>query len=229
MKTEKYWLMKAEPDSRVVKGKDVKFSVDDFEEAKTTAWEGVRNHQAKNYMKSMHVGDKILFYHSNCKEPGIAGFAHVVREAYPDYTAWDPDHPYYDQKTDKDKPTWHMVDLDFDARCKNFVPLALLRGIAAGNAAVGYLSEDGAKAVKEMELVGRGRLSVQRVEEDAYEVIRELAEKGGWDVDAGKKSKASGKPKKADQGEDEPKRASRKRKAGEGQEGTRRSTRTKRE
>lgn len=148
-----------------------------------------------------------------------------------------------EQKTDKDKPTWYMVDLAFDNRCKNFVSLALLRAIAAGSEAVPYLSADEAKAVKgalpccagcfgrlmgtEMELVGRGRLSVQRVEEGAYNAIRQLAEKGGWDADAGKKTKGKGKPKKEDQG-DEPKGASRKRKAGEGQEGTRRSTRTKR-
>ncbi|KAK7696145.1 hypothetical protein QCA50_000796 [Cerrena zonata] len=71
----KHWLMKAEPDSRIVKGKDVKFSVDDFEAAGTTPWEGVRNAEARNIMKSMHVGDKVLFYHSNCKNPGIAAFA----------------------------------------------------------------------------------------------------------------------------------------------------------
>ncbi|CCO27602.1 Thymocyte nuclear protein 1 AltName: Full=Thymocyte protein Thy28 [Rhizoctonia solani AG-1 IB] len=72
----RYWLMKAEPDSRVVKDKDVKFSVDDFEACVTTAWEGVRNHEAKNIMRDqMKVGDKVLFYHSNCKTPGIAAFA----------------------------------------------------------------------------------------------------------------------------------------------------------
>ncbi|KAI0797192.1 PUA-like domain-containing protein [Abortiporus biennis] len=75
----KYWLMKAEPDSRIVKGKDVKFSVDDFESIKTTPWEGVRNYEARNLMKEMQVGDKVLFYHSNCKNPGIAGFAEVGR------------------------------------------------------------------------------------------------------------------------------------------------------
>lgn len=69
--------MKAEPDSRIVKGKDVKFSVDDFEAARTTPWEGVRNFEARNLMKEMSIGDKILFYHSNCKSPGIAGFAEV--------------------------------------------------------------------------------------------------------------------------------------------------------
>lgn len=88
--------MKAEPDSRIVKGKDVKFSVDDFETARTTPWEGVRNFEARNLMKEMSIGDKILFYHSNCKSPGIAGFAEVSKEAYPDYTAWDSSHPYFD-------------------------------------------------------------------------------------------------------------------------------------
>jgi predicted RNA-binding protein with PUA-like domain len=85
---KKYWLMKAEPDSRIVKGKDVKFSVDDFEAARTTSWEGVRNFEARNLMKEMSIGDKILFYHSNCKNPGIAGFAEVSKEAYPDCMSW---------------------------------------------------------------------------------------------------------------------------------------------
>lgn len=81
----KHWLMKAEPDSRIVKGKDVKFSVDDFEAMKTTPWEGVRNAEARNLMKEMRVGDRVLFYHSNCKNPGIAAFAEVSKEAYPDW------------------------------------------------------------------------------------------------------------------------------------------------
>jgi len=82
--------MKAELNSRVVGGTDVKFSVDDFEASGETSWEGVRNHEAKNLMKSMNVGDEILFYHSNCKTPGIAGFAKVSKEAYPDHSAWNP-------------------------------------------------------------------------------------------------------------------------------------------
>ncbi|KAG6378594.1 PUA-like domain-containing protein [Boletus reticuloceps] len=80
--TRNYWLMKAEPHSRVVKGKD--FGIDDFEAVEFTPWEGVRNYEARNLMKEMVLGDKILFYHSNCKNPGIAGFAEVSKEAYPD-------------------------------------------------------------------------------------------------------------------------------------------------
>ncbi|KAI0772587.1 PUA-like domain-containing protein [Irpex lacteus] len=195
----KHWLMKAEPDSRIVKGKDVKFSVDDFEAMKTTPWEGVRNAEARNLMKEMRVGDKVLFYHSNCKNPGIAAFAEVSKEAYPDYTAWDPTHPYYDAKTDKDSPKWYMVELTFKSRTANFVPLSLLRRIAASPGSdapsdIPYIGASGVQAIKEMALVTRGRLSVQRVEEAAWGIIELLAEKGGWDDGAEKKPKQR-KPK----------------------------------
>ncbi|EPQ58927.1 DUF55-domain-containing protein [Gloeophyllum trabeum ATCC 11539] len=181
-----YWLMKAEPDSRIIKGMDVKFSVDDFECLKTTAWEGVRNHEAKNLMKSMKVGDQVLFYHSNCKDPGIAGFAEVCKEAYPDYTAWDTSHPYYDPKTDKDNPRWYMVDLAFKSRAKHFVPLSLLRHIAAlpsntPPSSIEYLGEDGVQSIKTMALVTRGRLSVQKVEQNTWDALQLLAERGGWE------------------------------------------------
>ncbi|KAH9948744.1 DUF55-domain-containing protein [Amylocystis lapponica] len=195
----KYWLMKAEPDSRIVKGKEVKFSVEDFEAVKTTPWEGVRNAEARNLMKEMKVGDKVLFYHSNCKIPGIAGFAEVSKEAYPDYTAWDSTHPYYDPKTDEKNPKWYMVDVTFVARTTHFVPLALLRFIAAAPTSappteVAYIGEAGAQAIQQMALVTRGRLSVQRVEEQTWGAIELLAQTGGWgDVTKPKgKRKANG-------------------------------------
>ncbi|KAH7916802.1 PUA-like domain-containing protein [Hygrophoropsis aurantiaca] len=190
----KYWLMKAEPDTRIVKGKDVKFSVDDFESIRTTPWEGVRNFEARNLMKEMVVGDKVLFYHSNCKNPGIAGFAKVAKEAYPDYTAWDSSHPYFDPKTKQDDPKWFMIDATFIARAKYFVPLALLRHIADSSNVeppdeIGYIGVDGVQSIKAMPLVARGRLSVQRVDEDSWNVIQTLAEMGGWDdLTLGKKS-----------------------------------------
>ncbi|KAJ2935051.1 hypothetical protein H1R20_g2004, partial [Candolleomyces eurysporus] len=153
-----YYLLKAEPDSRIVKGKDVKFSVDDFEQIKTSPWEGVRNFEARNIMKEMKKGDKALFYHSNCKNPGIAAFAEVSKEAYPDYTAWDPAHPYYDVKTDQEKPKWFMVDLTFNSRAKHFVPLALLRYISTVSVSssaepdiveeISYLRRKGVAAIK---------------------------------------------------------------------------------
>ncbi|KAE9407261.1 DUF55-domain-containing protein [Gymnopus androsaceus JB14] len=179
---ELYWLLKAEPDSRIVKGKDVKFSIDDFESVKTSPWEGVRNYEARNLMKTM----KALFYHSNCKNPGIAAFAKVSKEAYPDYTAWDPSHPYYDQKSDKSSPKWFMVDLTFDSRANHFIPLALLKHISekVDNLPenMAYIGSDGAKAIKSMDLINRGRLSIQRVQKPAWDAISLLAERGGWDV-----------------------------------------------
>ncbi|KAI0268329.1 DUF55-domain-containing protein [Gloeopeniophorella convolvens] len=233
----RHWLMKAEPNSRIEKGKDVKFSVDDFEVVGTTPWEGVRNAEARNLMKSMKVGDKVLFYHSNCVSPGIAGFAEVAKEAYPDYTAWDPKHPYYDPKSDETNPKWYMVDVKFASRAKHFVPYPLLRDIAAGgeepSANVEYVGEEGVKAIKGMDLVHRGRLSVQRVELAAWDVIVQMAEKGGWDEDVarGKKSKgratapgktAGRKRKGRDEEEDE---AGAKRSSGDAGEPRRRSTR----
>ncbi|KAJ7065006.1 PUA-like domain-containing protein [Mycena amicta] len=182
----KYWLLKAEPDSRVVKGKDVKFSVDDFEAAKTSPWEGVRNFEARNLMKEMQPQEKALFYHSNCKNPGIAAFAEVAKAAYPDHTAWDPQHPYYDAKSKQDDPKWFMVELAFVARAKHFVPLALLRFIADSTSStppteLEYIGEAGVAAIKNMDLVTRGRLSVQRVTEAAWTAIEQLASNGGWD------------------------------------------------
>ncbi|KAJ2458319.1 hypothetical protein GGF42_002142 [Coemansia sp. RSA 2424] len=105
--------MKAEPESHIVKGKDVKFSIDDLRSMKesTSPWDGVRNFEARNIMRDqMKVGDKVLFYHSNCKTPGVAGTATIVREGYPDDTAFDVEHPYYDAKsTDPSSPKWYMV------------------------------------------------------------------------------------------------------------------------
>ncbi|KAJ3506435.1 hypothetical protein NLJ89_g6874 [Agrocybe chaxingu] len=222
----KYWLLKAEPDSRIVKGKDVKFSVDDFEKVKTSPWEGVRNYEARNLMKEMKEEEQALFYHSNCKTPGravtktyrayqlthnrcsrgIAAFAKVSKEAYPDYTAWDSSHPYFDPKSNKDDPKWFMVDLTFSTRAANFVPLALLRFLADQPSSqppedLAYLGEKGVKAIKTMDLVTRGRLSVQRVGEDGWEAIQLLAEKGGWeelDLKPKKKGPAKGKAKEKD-------------------------------
>ncbi|KAF4619201.1 hypothetical protein D9613_004805 [Agrocybe pediades] len=199
--TPKYWLLKAEPDTRIVKGKDVKFSVDDFERVKTSPWEGVRNYEARNLMKEMKEGDQAVFYHSNCKVPGIAAFAEVSKEAYPDYTAWDSSHPYYDAKSDSNNPRWYMVDLSFKSRASHFIPLALLRKISEISMndipeELSYLDETDVHGIKRMDLVTRGRLSVQRVQEDAWRAIEKLAEKGGWDdidLKPGKTTKSKAK------------------------------------
>ncbi|KAF8524573.1 PUA-like domain-containing protein [Hysterangium stoloniferum] len=194
--------MKAEPDSRIVKGKDVKFSVDDFEATGTTAWEGVRNHEAKNIMKGMNLGDKVLFYHSNTKSPGIAGFAEVSKEAYPDHTAWDKrrEHPYFDPKTDPNLPKWFMVDLRFASRASHFVSLALLRHISTLSkppSTMGYLEVEDLKAIKDMALLNKGRLSVQRVTKEEWDVVEKIAEEGyeGLNLRAATKEKGAHKAK----------------------------------
>src|SRR5881628_2288976 len=100
-----FWLMKSEPDE---------FSIDDLAAAsgKTTAWFGVRNYQARNFMlKEMRIGDKVFFYHSSCPEPGIAGIAEVASAAYPDKTQFDPKSDYYDRQSKKDNPRWFNVDV----------------------------------------------------------------------------------------------------------------------
>ncbi|KAH7101489.1 DUF55-domain-containing protein [Auriculariales sp. MPI-PUGE-AT-0066] len=183
--------MKAEPDSRVVKGKDVKFSVDDFETAGTTAWEGVRSYEARNIMRDrMKVGDKVLFYHSNCKLPGVAALAEVCKEAYPDYTAWDPKHPYYDEKTKQDDPKWYMVEVRFVSRVKHFIPLVVLKDLSD----IDYLQKDAVDAIKSMALINKGRLSVQPVTKAAYEAILAMGEQGGFESEP-TKPKASRKRK----------------------------------
>ncbi|KAJ3013931.1 hypothetical protein NUW54_g1444 [Trametes sanguinea] len=114
-------------------------------------------------------------------------------------TAWDASHPYYDPKTDKENPKWYMVDVTFTRRAPHFVPLSLLRSIAAASEPpeeVSYIGTEGVNAIKGMALVTRGRLSVQRVDPETWEVIEHLAERGGWDEEAaaGSKRKAIAKP-----------------------------------
>jgi predicted RNA-binding protein with PUA-like domain len=116
----KYWLMKSEPDE---------CSIDDVLAAKgrSTPWSGVRNYQARNFMRDdMQVGDGVLFYHSSCAEPGIAGIAEVATKAYPDKTQFEPSSDYYDPKSKKDAPRWFNVDVRA-LRKTRLVPLAEIR------------------------------------------------------------------------------------------------------
>jgi predicted RNA-binding protein with PUA-like domain len=147
----RFWLLKSEPDC---------FSYDDLVAApgKTTYWSGVRNYQARNFMRdSMKVGDGVLFYHSGAQPPGVVGTAEVVKEAYPDFTAWDPSDEHYDPKSPKDRPIWYMVDVRAAEKFSNFLSLNDLRQI---------------RALEKMELLKRGsRLSVQPVSPDEWETI----------------------------------------------------------
>ena len=105
MKPEvKYWLMKSEPES---------YGIDHLKKDKRTSWNGVRNFQARNYMREMKKGDLVLFYHSSCKVPGVYGIAKVVKEAYPDPTQFDPKSDYYDKRATEAKPIWDLVDIAF--------------------------------------------------------------------------------------------------------------------
>ncbi|WP_233862571.1 EVE domain-containing protein [Paraburkholderia adhaesiva] len=116
----RYWLMKSEPDEA---------SIDDLAHAphRTLPWTGVRNYQARNFMRdTMSIGDGVLFYHSSCAEPGIAGLAHVSSTAYPDPTQFDPKSPYYDAKSTQENPRWMLVDVVFEKKCA-LIPLAALR------------------------------------------------------------------------------------------------------
>ncbi|MCB9063373.1 MAG: EVE domain-containing protein [Halobacteriovoraceae bacterium] len=117
--SEKYWLMKTEPDV---------FSIDDLKKVKIEHWDGVRNYQARNFMRDeMKNGDVVLIYHSNCTPPGIAGLATVDKEAYPDHTSWDKKSKYYDPKSNPDNPRWYMVDVRFKEKFDKFVDLPVLK------------------------------------------------------------------------------------------------------
>ena len=108
------------------------FSIEDLRRKKTTCWDGVRNYQARNFMRDqMHVGDEVLFYHSNATPSGIAGLATIVKEAYGDFTAWDPGNIHYDPKARPDRPTWMMVDVRFVRACREIIALEDLRKIEA--------------------------------------------------------------------------------------------------
>lgn len=140
--------MKSEPDA---------YSIDDLATDRTTHWDGVRNYQARNLMRDeMKVGDKVLFYHSAIRPPGVVGLAEVVKEAYPDHTAWDPDSKYFDPKSTPDDPRWFMVDVAFVDKFDRMVTLDEIRQH---------------EELSDMVLVKRSRLSVQPVTPEEYEII----------------------------------------------------------
>ncbi len=151
---KKYWLMKSEPDE---------FSFDDLksEPDSTAYWDGVRNYQARNFMRNeMKNGDLVLFYHSNCNPPGVVGIAEVVKEAYPDHTAWDPNDKHFDPRSTKDKPIWFMVEVRWKQAFKRFVSLRELKATPE---------------LKDMKVVQRGqRLSVQPVTRDEFDKVCQM-------------------------------------------------------
>ena len=156
MPKQQFWLLKSEPES---------FSIDDLKKAKhqTTCWDGVRNYLARNYMRSMKVGDLAFFYHSNAAPPAIVGIAEIVKTAYPDHTQFDATHHHFDPKSKMEAPAWDMVDVKFVEKFAASLSLDVLRSIAA---------------LKDMELLRRGsRLSVQPVTASQWKAIVKLASK----------------------------------------------------
>lgn len=114
-KRRRYWLMKSEPDA---------FSIDDLQRVGTEPWNGVRNYQARNFMRDgMQVGDGVLFYHSNTKPPGIVGTATVASHAYPDATQFDPKSDYHDPKASFEEPRWFLIDVAFERKLSRIITL----------------------------------------------------------------------------------------------------------
>ena len=150
-----YWLFKSEPDV---------YSIDQLKEDTKkyggTYWEGVRNYQARNFMRQCKTGDLVLYYHSNCKPPGIVGIAKVVKEAYPDPVQFDKKNAYYDPKSPPDNPRWSVVDLAFVKKFKQKISLDELRSVPE---------------LADMKVVRKGnRLSVTPVTKEEYEVITSM-------------------------------------------------------
>jgi predicted RNA-binding protein with PUA-like domain len=115
----KYWLIKSEPES---------YGIDHLKKDRKTAWTGVRNFQARNYMRDeMTVGDQVLFYHSNTKETGVYGVAKVASKAYPDATQFDPKGHYFEKRATKESPVWYLVDVAFVRKLRNPVLLPRLK------------------------------------------------------------------------------------------------------
>jgi predicted RNA-binding protein with PUA-like domain len=154
MSKHNYWLLKSDPEC---------FSIRDLASSRmqTTFWDGVRNYQARNFMRAMRMGDGVLFYHSAANPPAIVGTAVVVREAYPDFTVFDRTNEHFDPKATKDNPIWDMVDIRLESIFDKPIALDELRGM---------------KQLAKMELLRRGsRLSVQPVTEQEWTLIQEMA------------------------------------------------------
>lgn len=151
----RYWLMKSEPET---------FSIDDLAQrpAQTEPWDGVRNYQARNMMRDeMQIGDLAFFYHSNCQPPGIVGIATIASEAYPDPTAFDPDDPHYDPKSDRNKPRWFLVDVSFSRKFQHKVTVDEMRAHPS---------------LENMVTLRRGnRLSITPVTEAEWHAVLQLA------------------------------------------------------
>ena len=152
---KRYWLLKCEPEA---------YAITDLERDGVTTWEGVRNYQARNFLRDdMKVGDGVLFYASNADPSGVTGLAEVAREGYPDPTAFEPKSRYYDPKSDPDAPIWYRVDVRFVEAFPQLIPLEALKATPG---------------LERMMVVQKGsRLSVQPVAKPEFEIVRKLGRK----------------------------------------------------
>jgi predicted RNA-binding protein with PUA-like domain len=157
MPARQYWLVKSEPET---------FSFDDLLAApgRTTHWDGVRNFAARNHLRAMKKGDRVLFYHSSAKPTAVVGVAEVAREAYPDLTALDKKDPHFDPKSKADDPTWFMVDIKAVEAFKRPVSLDEIKKV---------------KELSKMALIRLGRLSVQPVTPEEFDTITRLGSEKG--------------------------------------------------
>lgn len=151
----KYWLMKSEPDV---------FSIDTLKSKGESLWDGVRNYQARNFMMNeMKIGDRVLFYHSSCEPPGVAGLATVSGLAEPDPSQFDKKSEYFEPKATREKPIWFCVKVKFDSKLLRLVSLDELRG---------------EKSLKDMLVLKRGqRLSIQPVTSKEYDCVVQMSKR----------------------------------------------------
>jgi predicted RNA-binding protein with PUA-like domain len=144
----RHWLFKSEPGS---------YSIDDLRRDGRTHWDGIRNYQARNLLRDeIRSGDRILIYHSSADPPGVAGTANVVRDGYPDPTARDPESKYFDPKASDDDPRWYMVDVEFDERFPEVVPLSDLKATPG---------------LEAMVVTTKSRLSIQPVTPEEFDIV----------------------------------------------------------
>lgn len=146
------WLMKSEP---------TEYSIDDLEKDGSSSWFGIRNYQARNSMRdSMKIGDRVLFYHSNCKVPGIVGIACVCSGSHPDLSQFDPDGDYFDPKSTIEKPIWYCVDVEFVSKLSKIISLYDIKSIPE---------------LSSMKILQKGnRLSITLVSEDEYSLLQKF-------------------------------------------------------
>lgn len=151
----KYWLMKTEPNV---------YSIDDLEKDGREPWDGIRNYQARNFMRDdMEIGDLVLFYHSNAKPPGVAGIARVCSKPYPDPTAFESKSKYFDPKSSEANPTWILIDVEFVSKFNDIISLDDIRGNSG---------------LKNMMVIRKGvRLSIQTVIKKEFDIIKKMGSK----------------------------------------------------